>query len=82
MKSDSGFLIGTEAQCIAYDSAVTEGEGYSGTTTCWAEPYKHPVEDRWAIVKHKKYEDASMEYVAELDSSWTDDDIEYAEIVE
>jgi hypothetical protein len=82
MKSDNGFLIGTDAQCFAYDSAVTAGENYNGTTTRWAEPYKHPVEDKWAIVKHMNYEEATMEYVAELDSTWFPDDIQDAEIVE
>jgi len=82
MKSSQGYLIGTEAQCIAYDNTVTTGEGYTGTTTRWAEPRKHPVEDKWAIVKHKNYEEATMEYVAELDSTWTPDDIQDAEIVE
>ena len=81
VKSD-GYLIGTEAQCNAYDATVTTGENYNGTTTRWAEPRKHPVEDKWAIVKHMNYEEATMEYVAELDSTWTPDDIQDAEIVE
>jgi len=84
MTSADGYLIGTEAECLAYDNAVTAGEGYNGTTTRWAEPRKHPVEDKWAIVKHKNYTDETMESVAELDSTWTPDDmqIEDAEIVE
>jgi len=83
MKTQSdGWYTGSKSQCDYYDDKVTNGEGYNGTTTRWAEPRKHPVEDKWAIVKHKNYEEATMEYVAELDSTWTPDDIQDAEIVE
>lgn len=82
MTQAQGYLIGTEAQCLEYDSAVIAGEGYSGTTTRWAEPRKHPVEDKWAIVKHKSYDHATMEQVEVLDSTWTPDDIQDAEVIE
>jgi hypothetical protein len=88
VKSD-GYYIGTEDQCNAYDSTVTTSENYQGTTKRWAEPRKHPVEDKWAIVKHIKYTDETMESVVELDASWnpttdiqeqTDERIEYTPI--
>ena len=82
MVQSDGFYIGTEAECNEYDSAVTAGENYNGTTTRWAEARKHPVEDKWAIVKHKNYEHATMEQVAELDSTWNPDmDIQDAQVV-
>ena len=82
MKESEGLYIGTEAQCLEYDSAVIAGEGYNGTTTRWAEPRKHPLEEKWAIVKHMNYDHATMEWVQELDSTWSPDEIQEPEVIE
>ena len=73
MTNADGYLIGTEAECLAYDSAVTAGEGYNGTTTRWAEPRQHPTQlDLYAIIKHTSYDD-TMQWVDVLDESWSQD---------
>jgi len=73
MTNADGYLIGTEAECLAYDSAVTAGEGYNGTTTRWAEPRQHPTQsDLYAIIKHTSYDD-TMQWVEVLDETWNQD---------
>ena len=47
------YYKGTKTECGNYDSLVTEGENYSGTTTKWGET--NEVEGVWYIVKNKKY---------------------------
>jgi len=75
MKTQSdGWYTGSKSQCDYYDDKVTNGEGYNGTTTRWAEPRQHPTQtDLYAIVKHKNYEHSNMQWVAELDDTWNPD---------
>ena len=60
--------IGTKAQCEQYNAQVTAGEGYSGGTGRWAEVKKHPIQELYAIQKHKNYE-CEME-LGELGEDW------------
>lgn len=54
------YYKGTEQECIDYNTAVTAGENYQGTTTHWASPINS--EGNWYIPKHNKYS-SSMEEV-------------------
>ena len=47
------YYKGTQAECDAYNTFVTEGQNYSGTTTRWAEPYE--VDGFWYIIKNSNY---------------------------
>jgi len=69
------YYTGTQEQCIEYDSIVSQGEGYGGTTTNWANPRKHPTKKLWAIKKHPSYE-SSLPLI-DLTPDWheTDQDI-------
>ena len=40
----NGYYIGTKEEAENYDNIVTQGEGYNGTTTRWAEPRQHPTQ--------------------------------------
>jgi len=69
----NGYYIGTKEQAENYDNIVTQGEGYNGTTTRWAEPRQHPTQlDLYAIIKHPSYDD-TMQWVEVLDESWSQD---------
>ena len=49
----NGYYIGTKEQTENYDNIVTQGEGYNGTTTRWAEPRQHPTQ--LDIFNHKAH---------------------------
>ena len=69
----NGYYIGTKEEAENYDNIVTQGEGYNGTTTRWAEPRQHPTQlDLYAIIKHTSYDD-TMQWVEVLDESWSQD---------
>ena len=68
------YYTGTEEQCIEYDGIVSQGEGYGGTTTNWANPRKHPTMELWAIKKHPNYE-SSLPLI-ELTPDWYETDQE------
>ena len=44
---------GTKLECDAYNTLVTSGQNYSGTTTQWSEP--NEIDGFWYIVKNNKY---------------------------
>ncbi len=57
------YYIGTQAECVAYNLRVGEGEKYNDTTTQWG---KVIVEgERFAIIKHPRYE-ANLETISIL----------------
>ena len=47
------YYKGTKQECDAYNSEVTQGEGYQGTTTKWAEPVQ--IGNDYYIPKHPDY---------------------------
>jgi len=57
------YYKGTEQECIGYNTTVTAGENYNGTTTHWASPIHS--EGNSYISKHESYS-SSMELVSEL----------------
>ena len=56
-------------ELVAYNEAVNNGEGYSGTTTKWAEIIEHPNGVDCAILKHENYT-ASISTLSSLSSDW------------
>ena len=68
------YYIGTLQQCEDYDRQVVIGEGYGrnpdDVTAKYAEPVKHPTQNKYAIKKHSSYEDENMNLVESLSSDW------------
>lgn len=59
----------TKADLEAYNTSVTTGEGYSGTTTQWASIVEHPNGKYFAILKHDSYTSELTEEEA-LGAEW------------
>ena len=55
-----------KAECEAYNTLVTQGEGYNGTTQQWAEVITHKDGNKFAILKHSNYL-TEMQEIATLD---------------
>ena len=51
------YYTGTKLKCENYNKKVTLGEGYSGSTTKWADIVTHKDGNRFAIIKHENYSD-------------------------
>lgn len=66
------YYIGTKTQCEEYNNKVTKGEGYSGITTVWSKPEKHPTQSIFKIAAHEKYS-SEMTYKEVLADSWNQD---------
>jgi len=59
----------TKADLEAYNTLVTTGEGYNGTTTQWATIVEHPNGLDFAILKHPNY-DAPLTIEESLGAEW------------
>ena len=59
----------TKADLEAYNTLVTTGEGYNGTTTNWATIVEHPNGLDFAILKHPNY-DATLTIEEQLGAEW------------
>jgi len=59
----------TKADLEAYNTLVTTGEGYNGTTTNWATIVEHPNGLDFAILKHPNY-DAPLTIEESLGAEW------------
>ena len=59
----------TKADLEAYNTLVTTGEGYNGTTTNWATIVDHPNGLDFAILKHPNY-DATLTIEESLGAEW------------
>jgi len=70
------YLIGTKQQVTSYIAKVDSRKGFSGNVTAtWAEPRKHPTEDKYAVQKNMSVEpDSQLEEKEELPSDWQPDD--------
>jgi len=64
------YYTGTKLKCENYNKKVTLGEGYSGSTTRWADVVTNKDGNRFAIIKHENYSD-EMDLI-ELTSEWYD----------
>jgi hypothetical protein len=76
------YIFNTEQEAIDYDTYVSEKKNYRGNrTTNWANARKHPILDKWAIVKNSQYphetlvDDVLVETTVEttLDETWSSD---------
>jgi len=59
----------TKADLEAYNTLVTTGEGYNGTTPNWATIVEHPNGLDFAILKHPNY-DATLTIEESLGAEW------------
>ena len=79
------YYIGTLQQCEEYDRQVVIREGYGrnpgDVTAKYAEPVKHPTQDKYAILTHPSYP-SDMEYVEELSEDWNPQTDNQAEIIQ
>ena len=57
------------SELAAYNESVNSAEGYSGTTSQWADIIEHPNGLNFAILKHPKY-DAELTIEESLSSDW------------
>ena len=57
------------SELVTYNKAVNNGEGYSGTTTEWAEIIEHPNGVDYAILKHENYT-VSISVLSSLTDDW------------
>lgn len=56
-------------ELVTYNESVNSAEGYSGTTTTWANIIEHPNGVDFAIKKHPKY-DTELTLVESLTDDW------------
>ena len=49
------YYKGTKEQCEDYNTKVTLGENYQGSTNNWANVISNPNGQGFAILKHDKY---------------------------
>jgi len=66
------WYVGTLAQVVAYNNAVSTARGYTAGTNKWADPVENngnPGE--WAILKEPSFEDGAMTLIeGELPDGW------------
>lgn len=65
------YISNNKADLEAYNQRVVDGEQYDGTTTTtWANIIEHQNGNQFAIFKHDKYHDDSLQSLEDLDESW------------
>jgi len=64
------YIFTTEEEAQAYDSQVTNLKNYQDPEMNWANPYKHPTLEKWAIAYSPLVSIEGKEAV-ELGSDWT-----------
>ena len=66
-----------KAELEAYDTLVTQSEGYDGVKTIkWANVIKHPDREEYAILANSKYESDTLSKLEQLTQDWFPDTIE------
>ena len=69
------YISTNKAELEAYDTLVTQGEGYDGVRTIkWANVIKHPDREEYAILANSKYE-AELETLPALSEDWFIDEL-------
>ena len=58
-----------KSEVESYLEKVNNGEGYSGTTSKWADVIKHNTKELYAIIAHPKYS-SSLDSLNELSGDW------------
>jgi hypothetical protein len=63
------YYKGTKTKCEDYNTKVTLGENYQGSTNSWANVTKNQNGQSFAILKHEKYE-SNMQEIEKIPDSW------------
>jgi hypothetical protein len=63
------YYKGTKEQCEDYNTKVTLGENYQGSTNSWANVTKNQNGEGFAILKHENYE-SEMTLIDKIPDSW------------
>ena len=63
------YYKGTKTKCEDYNTKVTEGENYQGSTTSWANVTRKQNGQGFAILKHENYK-SDMTLIDKIPDSW------------
>ena len=63
------YYKGTKTKCEDYNTKVTLGENYQGSTNSWSEVTCHQNKKDFAILKHESYE-SDMTLIDKISDSW------------
>ena len=63
------YYTGTKQECEDYNTKVTLGENYQGSTIDFASVKEHQNGEGFAILKHKNYE-SDMTLIDKIPDSW------------
>ena len=67
------YYIGTYNQCKYYIDKVDVRENYNGITSTWAKPLRSFEDsEKYAVVKHEKYDHSNMVLVESLPNEFVD----------
>jgi len=70
------YYTGTKSQVQYYISKVDKGEQYNGTTSTWATPLKSFEDaEKYAVVKHYRYEHIDMTLTESLPSEFVNTEL-------
>ena len=71
------YYTGTKSQVHYYVSKVDNGEQYNGTTSTWAKPLQSFEDaEKYAVLKHSKYNHTNMVLVESLPSEFVNTEFE------
>ena len=63
------YYRGTKIECEDYNTRVTLGENYQGSTDSWANVISNHNGQGFAIIKHENYE-SEMTLIDKIPDSW------------
>jgi hypothetical protein len=63
------YYRGTKIECEDYNTKVTRGENYQGSTDSWANVISNQNGQGFAIIKHENYE-SEMTLIDKIPESW------------
>ena len=68
------YYRGTKEECEDYNTKVTLGEGYQGSTNSWASVTSNQNGQGFAILKHESYE-SEMTLIDKIPDSWFNEEL-------
>jgi len=68
------YYKGTKEQCEDYNTKVTEGENYKGSTDIWANVISNQNGQGFAIIKHENYE-SDITLIDKIPDSWFNEEL-------
>ena len=63
------YYKGTKTKCEDYNTKVTLGENYQGSTNSWASVTRNQNGEGFAILKHENYE-SDMTLIDKIPEGW------------